>query len=109
MSLLRKTRGLIRLPRNIPARWLRRFCAAVQCDNDYAVRREWLSRDGRYRVLASALRYGPREVRWFACHSGDRDHWWVAVDTASERHGHRTARPAFAAAIRAMNAVVEVE
>jgi len=92
------TKTTIRLPRNVPARWLTRFCGRPKvADTPYSFRRVWLTGDDRHRVVASQIVYG-REPVWWTAEAWAGDHW-----EGLQGWRHRTARPAFEAVIRAMD------
>lgn len=94
----------ISLPRNIPRQWLAIFGAGVRFDNGYAFHRVRKTYDGRYRVVATQLRYGPERIDWTAFYLvADGEQWRpLERDARGSPRRHRTARPAFRVIAAAM-------
>lgn len=96
------TKTTIRLPRNIPAKWLTRFKPPMRGDTPLAFHRVWETWDGAYCVAGYQCRYGGDPLRWFSFERGRSRPWNPIGSERERRYGHRTARPAFEAVVRAM-------
>lgn len=94
-------RCVIRLPKNVPARWRARFTAGCRRDTEISFRRVWHAIDGPYAVLASQWRYGKPHLLWAAMSLNDRG-CLEFLHLPGPNRFQRTARAAFAEVIQAL-------